>query len=131
MKIFKTQDFLAGFLINHHQEKILDLGCGNRKVSGAIGVDCIVSTIVDVVHDLNQFPYPFDDASFDAVVLNHVIEHLEDIPHTLKEVHRLLKPEGEVWIATPHFSDSHSWVDHTHRYHLSIRSFIIRHTQPL
>ncbi|MFZ3090382.1 MAG: class I SAM-dependent methyltransferase [Nitrospirota bacterium] len=94
MKIFKTQDFQVGFLSRHQKEKILDLGCGNRKVAGAIGVDCIGYPVVDVVHDLNQFPYPFEDASFDAVVLNHVIEHLEDIPHTLNEVQRLLKSGG-------------------------------------
>lgn len=124
MKIFKTRNFLAEFLSKHQQEKILDLGCGNRKIAGAIGVDCIDYPVVDVAHNLNLFPYPFEGASFDAVVLNHVIEHLENIPNTLKEIHRLLKSEGEVWIATPHFSDSHSWVDHTHRHHLSIRSFI-------
>ena len=31
---------------------ILDLGCGEAKVEGAIGVDNVVLPTVDVVHDL-------------------------------------------------------------------------------
>jgi hypothetical protein len=39
--------------------KVLDLGCGKKKRSGAIGVDYSDRHNVDVISDLNLFPYPF------------------------------------------------------------------------
>ncbi|TAN44406.1 MAG: class I SAM-dependent methyltransferase [Rhodospirillales bacterium] len=39
-----------------------------------------------------QLPYP--DAHFDRVVVVHVLEHLPDLPAALKEIHRVLKPDG-------------------------------------
>ena len=36
--------------------KILDLGCGEKKVNGAIGLDNLQLPGVDVVHELLNFP---------------------------------------------------------------------------
>ena len=47
---------------------LLDLGCGKSKRSGAIGVDIIESEVVDVVHDLNEYPYPFADDEFNDIL---------------------------------------------------------------
>ena len=123
MKLFKSPDHFSQFVNRWTGSRILDLGCGARKLPSAFGVDILPSIGVDVVHDLNQFPYPFADGSFDAVILYHVIEHLSDVPRTVVEAHRILRPGGQVWIATPHFTDAHSWVDPSHRFHLSIQSF--------
>lgn len=38
---------------------------------------------------------------YDAITLNHVIEHLHDPPQVLGVCRRLLKPDGVIWIATP------------------------------
>jgi len=54
------------------------------------------------------------DASFDAITLNHVIEHVEDPIGLLAECRRILKPDGTLVIVTPnieslghqHFRDS-------------------------
>ncbi len=43
------------------------------------------------------------EASFDVVLLNHVIEHLDDPMGTLREVNRILKPEGHFVIETPRY----------------------------
>ncbi len=63
--------------------KILDLGCGTKKTSHpsaqVIGVDRKAVPGVDVVHDLDAYPYPFQDSEFDMVFCNHIIEHLTDI----------------------------------------------------
>jgi SAM-dependent methyltransferase len=38
---------------------------------------------------------------FDAVTMSHVIEHLHDPGRELRRIHRLLRPNGRLWIATP------------------------------
>lgn len=43
----------------------------------------------------------FPDASFDAITLHHVIEHLHDPARTLRECRRILKPGGELHMLTP------------------------------
>lgn len=45
---------------------------------------------------------PYDDGGFDAVVFTEVLEHLRiDIPFTLREMHRVLKPGGRLLLSTP------------------------------
>ncbi|MBU1910308.1 MAG: methyltransferase domain-containing protein [Verrucomicrobia bacterium] len=45
--------------------------------------------------------FPVDDASFDAVVLDYVLEHVEDPPALFREIHRVLRPGGTVLFRTP------------------------------
>jgi SAM-dependent methyltransferase len=56
-------------------------------------------TMVDVDIARERFPYP--DASFDLVAASHVLEHLVDRDHCLREIDRVLKPGGLVFIAVP------------------------------
>ena len=65
--------------------KMLDLGCGNAKRPGAVGVDFNDRTAADIVHNLNSFPYPFEDASFDEIYLDNVLEHLDDVMGVMEE----------------------------------------------
>jgi SAM-dependent methyltransferase len=102
---------------------ILDVGCGIKKFPGSIGIDRNVHTNADVVCDLDVFPYPFRDASFESVRAIHVIEHVADVIRTMEEFHRLLVPAGRVVIATPHYTDFSSFCDPTHRWHLNSFSF--------
>jgi SAM-dependent methyltransferase len=103
--------------------RVLDLGCGNAKRTGATGVDIREMQGVDVVWDLNRRPWPFGENSYDSIHMRHVIEHLDDPVAALGECHRVLTPGGEVTIATPHFSSVNSWEDPTHRHHFSLGSF--------
>jgi predicted SAM-dependent methyltransferase len=97
------------------QGRILDVGCGINKYPGAVGIDRIEGTAADVIVDVDHFPYPFRDAMFDHVRAVHVIEHVADVIRTIEEFHRLLRPGGTVYIATPHYTDYSSFCDPTHR----------------
>ena len=73
----------------NQQLKVLDLGCGNTKRPGAIGVDFNDRSAADVIHNLNRFPYPFNDSSFDEIYLDNTLEHLDDVTRVMEEVYRL------------------------------------------
>jgi ubiquinone/menaquinone biosynthesis C-methylase UbiE len=47
---------------------------------------------------------PFADDSFDVVLSNHVIEHVEDQGEHLKELRRVLREDGICYLATPNKS---------------------------
>jgi SAM-dependent methyltransferase len=108
--------------------RILDVGCGVNKRPGAIGIDRNPASRADVLVDIDRFPYPFRDASFDALQAVHVIEHVSDVIRTMEEFHRLVRPGGEVFIVTPHYSDFSSFCDPTHRWHLN--SYSLRYFGP-
>jgi SAM-dependent methyltransferase len=103
--------------------KILDVGCGVNKYPGAIGIDRNFRTKADVIVELDRYPYPFRDSSFDQVRAIHVIEHVGDVIRTMEEFHRLARPGGRVILETPHYTDFSSFCDPTHRWHLNTYSF--------
>jgi 2-polyprenyl-3-methyl-5-hydroxy-6-metoxy-1,4-benzoquinol methylase len=45
----------------------------------------------------------FDDHSFDIITMWHVLEHVPDLQNQIKELKRLLKPNGAIIIAVPNF----------------------------
>ncbi len=103
--------------------RILDAGCGINKYPGSIGIDRNTDSAADVVCDLDRFPWPFADASFDSLRAIHVIEHLSDVIRSMEEFHRLVRPGGRVRIETPHYTDYSSFCDPTHKHHLNSFSF--------
>jgi predicted SAM-dependent methyltransferase len=103
--------------------KVLDLGCGNKKRSGAIGVDFNDRTDADVIHDLNIFPYPFEDSSIDEVFLDNTLEHLDDVMRVMEEVYRICKPGGKVKVIVPYFRSLWAFIDPTHKHYFTVESF--------
>ena len=103
--------------------RVLNVGCGFLKdefperaaASEVIGVDMNPRSQADVVHDLDQFPYPFDDDSFDLVIMQDVLEHLEDVPGALAELHRVTRDGGMIRIRTPHYASPYAYGDPTHK----------------
>jgi len=94
--------------------RILDLGCGRRKTEGAIGIDWIKLPGVDIVHNLNSFPYPFENNYFDKIIAKNIIEHLKDTVKAMEELYRILKPGGILYIEVPIFPNECCWKDPTH-----------------
>lgn len=102
--------------------KLLDIGCGNgdfvRSASfigwDAMGVDPdpgAVTAARKIGLPVLQGGFPhtgLPDEQFDAVTLSHVIEHVHEPIVALREVHRILKRGGKIWISTPNLdSDGH------------------------
>ncbi len=102
--------------------RAVDLGCGRDKVAGAVGVDFAGNAVADVRHDLDAYPYPFADSSFEVVVLRNVIEHVRNVVGLMEEVHRIGCGGADVLITTPHFSSLYSYQDPTHVRHLALDS---------
>ena len=97
--------------------KILELGCGDNKVEGAIGLDNIALSEVDIVHDLLHFPYPIKANSFDTIYLRHVIEHfnIDNINNIMNECYRILKKDGQFFVNVPHIFSIAAFTDPTHK----------------
>ncbi len=64
----------------------LNMGCGKDILRGYINVDLRPLPGIDVAHDLNRFPYPFKDNTFDEIYCNNILEHLDDIVRIMEEM---------------------------------------------
>ena len=62
--------------------------------------------------DLNA-RLPFEDASFDVIHSNQVIEHLWNTDNMLREIRRLLKPDGYAVVSTNNLASWHNVVSLT------------------
>jgi SAM-dependent methyltransferase len=98
---------------------ILDIGCGAEKTPGSVGLDISSDTAADIVHNLDVFPYPIEDSSFDQILLQDVIEHVKQPISVFEELHRIARPGGRVQLRTPHFSSVLAYGDPTHRHYFS------------
>ena len=95
--------------------KRLDIGCGNNKMPGATYLDFDEIANPDILHDLNIFPYPIEDNSFDEIIAKHIIEHLDHPQEFIEELCRVCKPGGTIFIETPHFSSYVAYSEPQHR----------------
>lgn len=105
------------------QKRVLDIGCGVNKTPGATGMDINPRTDADVIHDLDDLPYPFKDDEFDEVIGRHVIEHVRDPMRVMAELHRITRAGGIVKLVAPHWTNPDWATDLTHRNHLNSYSF--------
>jgi ubiquinone/menaquinone biosynthesis C-methylase UbiE len=101
----------------------LDLGCGNKKKDGFTGVDIIALSGVDVVCDLEKFPWPFEDNSVDEIHCSHYVEHTQDLVKFMDEVWRIAKPGAKITIVAPYYSSILAAQDPTHRRPISAETF--------
>ena len=94
----------------------LNLGCGEKRLPGFVNVDKFGNP--DVKHDLETFPWPWEDSSVSEVYLVHVLEHIgRDAPVYLRfmqELYRICQPDARIRISVPHFRHDFFWDDPTH-----------------
>ena len=103
--------------------RVLNVGCGKAKrdfpdidrASSVVGIDISRSSEADLLHNLDEFPWPVDSDTFDLIIMQDIIEHLEDIPAVMNEVWRIGSPGALVRIRTPHFSSWYAYNDPTHK----------------
>ena len=111
--------FCAQWILDQQREngiRMLDFGCGSGEIVKDLrerdvaafgcdpfydGGDYMKSIDADllkggIIKKMKGSTIPFDNASFDFVVNNQVMEHVEDIDTVLAEIQRVLKPGGSV-----------------------------------
>ena len=98
----------------------LELGCGPSKGDGYTGMDLFAYEGVDIVHDMDVFPWPIEDGACTEIRAIHLVEHVADIRAFFQEISRIAAPGCHIHIVTPHYSSWSSWVDPTHIHHLSV-----------
>ena len=96
----------------------LNLGCGFDKRQGWINVDSFAACEPDMLLDIEQAEWPFEDGRFDHVLLKHVIEHVgkefDVFARIMRNLHRILAPGGLLEIHVPHYRHETYWSDPTH-----------------
>jgi len=111
-------------------DKILDLGCGdgfylfllsnlglNLRLTGSdfdqVGLDTAKRNLkngkINLIRGDLMKRLPFDSNKFDKIVLSEVAEHLPNDLKGLKEVYRILKPEGTLCLSVPNTNYPFSW----------------------
>jgi len=99
-------------------DRVLDVGCGNglyynkMMLHGLdieyVGLDLNGAMVANhplaggkgriTVANVEKIPFP--DNHFDLVMANHVLHHVSDIEPAIKEIRRVLKPQGVLAVAT-------------------------------
>jgi SAM-dependent methyltransferase len=104
--------------------RVLEAGCGRRtrladyrhRIKELVGVD-LDSSAARENPSLDRFlvadlcgPLPFEDASFDLVYANFVVEHLRDPGTAFREWRRVLRPGGGLILLTSNRSNPLLWT---------------------
>ena len=102
-----------------------DLACGGRKQDGYTGVDKENIPGVDIVYDLENYPWTSAaDNSIDEIYSSMYVEHTKDIMKFMDECYRILRVGGTLTLIAPYWSSIRSWQDPTHLRVISEGTFL-------
>ena len=96
--------------------RLLDVGCGTKPYQSLFSVDTYIGLEINseasheygvADHFYDGHTFPFDDASFDSILCNQVLEHVFNPDEFLGEIMRVLKPEGRLLLTVPFVWDEH------------------------
>lgn len=98
------------------QGRLLDVGCGIKPYRDLFPVTSYFGLEVDrpesrsrgrpdVIYGGGTFP--FADAAFDGILCNQVLEHIFAPVPFLRELHRVLRPDGLLLLTVPFVWDEH------------------------
>jgi hypothetical protein len=93
----------------------LDIACGQNKHEGFTGIDIAPCEGVDIVHDLEVFPWPIESDSVEEVVCSHYFEHTSKPMEFMNELHRIMKVGAKATLITPYYTSIRCWQDPTHK----------------
>ena len=110
LHLIHVQDFLNGLASLPLMK--LNLGCGKDMRPGYVNLDLLQRDGVDLIHDLNKTPYPFEDNQFDEIIANNILEHVYDVVKTLEEIYRISKPGAIIKATVPYGSNWVAHIDH-------------------
>ena len=110
-------EYLSAFVRSlGHADRLLDLGCGDGRLTMELDAGTLVAADVSRVAlerarkrlpqaQLAELepdaPLPFEDGAFDLVLCAETIEHVRDLQLLLSEVRRVLRPGGTLALTTP------------------------------
>jgi hypothetical protein len=100
----------------------LNVGCGFDIREGWVNLDSNGLPGVDIVHDIETLPLPFSDDTFEYVLCQDVLEHVEYIP-LLRDIWRIMRRGATLHIRVPHFTSANAYGDPTHRKLFNVETF--------
>jgi SAM-dependent methyltransferase len=113
----KEIEELKKIIFNGGKTKVLNVGCGsmvgcgkrlwvNVNTKNVLNIDIETGPGVDIVGDAHNLP--FDDESFDSVIMQAVIEHLHSPHKAVSESFRVLKKGGFLYLEVPFLQGFHA-----------------------
>jgi SAM-dependent methyltransferase len=101
--------------------RVLDLGAGPGSFSSGRPGVCVVRLDLEIPATRKGGAYvsadaarmPFLSQSFDVVISNHSLEHFCELQETVREIGRVIKPEGILYVAVP---DAGTLADRIYRW---------------
>ncbi|MCA0029724.1 MAG: class I SAM-dependent methyltransferase [Mesorhizobium sp.] len=105
-------DSIKGKIENNEEKLFLDAGAGFRPVyyRNVVNLEIVPYVTTDVLAVLEKMP--FKDESFDYVISNAVLEHVRDPFAAAREMVRVLKPGGEMFVHVPFLQPYHGYPHH-------------------
>ena len=113
----KTKEYIEK-LLKEKSGIRLDIGCGQNKQEGFVGLDMYPYEGVDIVQDCEEFPWKLPNECVILATASHLLEHIN--PHKgvfiqfMDEVWRIMKPGGEFAFVVPYAGSPGYWQDPTH-----------------